>query len=157
MQTEMTVDDAINVANVASSCLSGHDDEDVRELVIAAKELVNYVEELYRELERERARRHGTGDRTHLVDGHPLEQGADGGGPRDFLAGRGVHAGETLYLLTYSGWHPVRYESNMPRKAPFLYVPLLYVPLPGVGEDVVIAAPREARFTWPEELRLAPR
>jgi prepilin-type processing-associated H-X9-DG protein len=124
MQTEMTIDDAINVANVASSCLSSHEDEDVRELVIAAKELVNNVEELYRELERERARRHGTGGATSFADGHPLELGTDGGGRRDFLASRGVHAGETLYLLTYSGWHPVRYEPNMPRNAPLLYVPL---------------------------------
>src|SRR5574338_414961 len=84
--------------------------------------------------------------------GSPLKEGSDGGGRRDFLAGRGVHAGETLYLLTYSGWHPVRYESTMPR-----YVPVLYVPLPGVREDVVIPVPREARFAWPEELRLAQR
>jgi hypothetical protein len=151
MHTEMTIHDAKNVAAIASSCLSGHNDEDVRGLVVAAKMLVQYFEDQCRELERERARRRGTGDRT-LVEGHPLEQGADSGGRRDFLAGRGVHAGETLYFLTYSGWHPVRYESNMPRNAP-----LLYVPLPGVREDVVIGVPREARFVWPEELRMAGR
>lgn len=152
MNTEITIDDAINVANIASSCLSGHSDEDVRELVVAAKRLVSYVQEQCRELERERARRHGAGDATRSADGHPLEQGTDGGGRRDFLAGCGVHAGETLYLLTYSGWHPVRYESNMPRNAP-----LLYVPLPGVREEIVIGVPCEARFAWQEEVRLAGR
>jgi hypothetical protein len=30
---------------------------------------------------------------------------------------------------------------------------VLYLPLPGAQEDVVIAVPREARFAWPEELR----
>jgi hypothetical protein len=59
-----------------------------------------------------------------------------------------VHAGETLYLLTCVGWHAVRYESNMPHGSP-----VLYLPLPGVQEEVVIAAPHGARFAWPEELR----
>ena len=105
------------------------------------------------ELERERARRRGLGSREAVtLEGHRLENGADGGGRRDFLAGRGVHAGETLYLLTYSGWHPVRYESNLPRNEP-----LLYLPLPGVREEVVFCVPREARFVWPDELRLPPR
>lgn len=35
----------------------------------------------------------------------------------------------------------------MPRKTP-----VLYVPLPGVGEQVVIVVPREALFAWPDEL-----
>jgi hypothetical protein len=105
------------------------------------------------ELERERARRHGLrpGD-TRIADGHQLEDGRDGGGRRDFLAGRGVHAGETLYVLTYAGWHPVRYESNMPGNEPFLYLPL-----PGVRQDIVLYVPRQACFAWPEELRLSPR
>jgi hypothetical protein len=42
-------------------------------------------------------------------------------------------------------------ESNVPRE------PVLYLPLPGVREDVVLAVPREARFAWPEELRLTQR
>jgi len=42
------------------------------------------------------------------------------------------------------------YESNMPGNEP-----CLYLPLPGVREDVVFWVPREARFVWPEELRLA--
>jgi hypothetical protein len=57
-----------------------------------------------------------------------------------------VHAGEGLYLLTCAGWHAVRYESNVPRE------PVLYMPLPGVREDVVLAVPREARFVWPSDV-----
>ncbi len=82
------------------------------------------------------------------MGGHRLEEGTDGGGRRDFLAGRPVHAGETLYLLTCVGWHPVRYESNMPKNTA-----LLYLPLPGVPDEAVFTVPREARFAWPEELR----
>ena len=37
---------------------------------------------------------------------------------------------------------------NMPNDGP-----VLYLPLPGVQQDVVIAVPREVRFAWPEELR----
>jgi hypothetical protein len=67
---------------------------------------------------------------------------------RDFLAGRAVHAGQAPCLLMCLGWQPVRYESNMPNDGP-----VLYLPLPGVQQGVVIAVPREARFAWPEELR----
>jgi hypothetical protein len=53
MNTKMTID-AINVANIASNFLSGHSDEDVQELVVAAKRLVSSLEEQCRELKRER-------------------------------------------------------------------------------------------------------
>ena len=81
------------------------------------------------------------------VDGMSLRNGTDAGGWREFLAGRPVHAGDTLYLLTSLGWHPVRYETNVPRKSSFLYFSL-----PGVREDLAIMAPRDARFAWPDEL-----
>ena len=153
MRDNMTVDDAINVVHVLGGDLASNGDEDLGQLVSAATSLISHVQEQAAELERERARRRGTDQReAATLEGHRLENGVDGGGRRDFLAGRGVHAGETLYLLTYSGWHPVRYESNMPRNEP-----LLYLPLPGVREEVVFCVPREARFVWPEELRLAPR
>jgi hypothetical protein len=153
MRDNMTVDDAINVVHVLGRDFASNGDEDLRSLVSAATWLVSHVHEQAAELERERTRRHGTGVREGMTsEGHRLEDGTDGGGRRDFVAGRGVHAGETLYILTYSGWHPVRYESNFPR-----HEPLLYLPLPGVREEVVFCVPREARFVWPEELRLAPR
>lgn len=149
MYEEMTIDDAVNIVNAAHDCLAQDADDDMPELAIAAKRLVSHIDELSRELECERALRRGLpGREARLVGGHRLEEGTDGGGRRDFLAGRPVHAGETLYLLTCVGWYPVRYESNMPRRAS-----LLFLGLPGVREDVVIAVPYEARFAWPEELR----
>jgi hypothetical protein len=42
----------------------------------------------------------------------------------------------------------VRYESNFPARDA-----VLYLPLPGVWQDVVIGIPRDARLAWPEELR----
>jgi hypothetical protein len=153
MRENMTVEDAINVVHVLGRDLASSGNEDLGKLLSAATSLVSHAQEQAAELERERARRQGIGDREGTtLEGHRLENGADGGGRRDFLAGRGVHAGETLYLLTYGGWHAVRYESNMPRNEP-----CLYFPLPGVREDVVFWVPREARFVWPEELRQVPR
>jgi hypothetical protein len=153
MRDNMTVDDAVNVVHVLGRDLASDCNEDVQKLVSAARRLVSHIQEQAAELERDRARRHGIGHHeVTMAEGHRLENGADGGGRRDFLGGRGVHAGETLYLLTYCGWHAVRYESNFPREHP-----CLYFPLPGVREDVVFWVPREARFVWPEELRLAAR
>lgn len=144
MYDQMTIEDAVNVVRVLSEVLAHDGDEDVRELVVAAKHLVRQVEEQACELERERARRRGTGrNGSPVPDGDPLLEGRDSGGRRDFLAGRPVHAGDCLYLLTCAGWHGVRYEFNVQRE------PVLYMPLPGVREDVVLAVPREARFTWP--------
>ena len=148
MYEEMTIDDAMNVVRVVADERVHDDDRDFKALACAARRLVHHIDEQSLELERERARRDGLrrGD-TRIPDGRRLEDGRDGGGRRDFLAGRGVHAGETLYLLTYAGWHAVRYESNMPRNEP-----LLYLPLPGVRQEILLSVPRDARFAWPEEL-----
>ena len=149
MYDEMTIDDAINVANVLGDDLASDANDEVRELAISARRLVRHIGEQACELERERASRQALGrGYGRLTDGHPLEEGADGGGRRDFLAGRPVHAGQTLYMLTGTGWQGVRYESDMSGKEP-----VLYLPLPGVRQDVVIVVPREARFAWPEDIR----
>ena len=149
MNDKMTIEDAVNIVNVANNCLADHGDQDVRELAITARRLVSHIEDQSRELEREQARCRSLARGNALrVEGDRLEEGTDAGGRRDFLAGRAVHAGQGLCLLTCLGWQPVRYESNMPRQAG-----VLYLPLPGVDHAVVIAVPREARFAWPEELR----
>jgi hypothetical protein len=149
MHTEMTVDDAINVAKVAGDLRARDVDEEVRELAIAARRLARQVEEQSLELERERARRRDRGSRdARGPDGAPLIDSQDGGGRRDFLAGRPVHAGEGLFLLTCAGWHPVRYESNVGCGGP-----VLYLPLPGAWQEVVFAVPRQARLAWPDEIR----
>jgi hypothetical protein len=124
MREEMTIDDAVNVFSVVADEDVHDDDRDISARACAAIRLVNYVDDQSLEVERERTRRHGLrrGD-TRIADGHRIEGGWDGGGRRDLLAGRGVHAGETLYLLTDAGWHAVRYESNMSRSEPLLYLP----------------------------------
>lgn len=149
MRDEMKIEDATNVVNVLSDALARDTNGDVRELATAARQLVRHITEQSSELERERARRRGLarGD-VRVPDGNPLKEGTDGGGRRDFVAGRPVHAGEALFLLTCAGWHPVRYESNCPAGEP-----ALYLSLPGVWQDVAIAVPRDARLAWPEELR----
>ena len=149
MHTEMTVDDAINVARVVGDLRGEDADGEVRELAVAARRLARQVDEQSLELERERARRRGFGSRdARFAQGSPLIGGVDGGGRRDFVAGRPVHAGDALFLLTCAGWHPVRYESNVRGGEP-----VLYLPLPGVWQDVVIAVPNDARLACPEELR----
>jgi hypothetical protein len=153
MQDSLTVEDAVNIVQVLGNDLASDRNEDVQKLVSAAAWLAFHVHGQAEELERERARRHGFGQRdSAMSEGHRLESGVDGGGRRDFVAERGVHAGETLYLLTYNGWHPVRYECALPRGEA-----CLYLPLPGVREDVVFWAPRQARYAWPEELRQMPQ
>jgi hypothetical protein len=149
MHTEMSVDDAINVARVVGDLRSGDPDGEVRELAVAARRLARQVDEQSLELERERARRRGFGNLdARLAQGSPFSSGVDAGGRRDFVNGRPVHAGDALFLLTCAGWHPVRYESNFPARQS-----VLYLPLPGVWQDVVIGVPCDARLAWPEELR----
>jgi hypothetical protein len=149
MRDEMTIEDATNVVNVLGDVLACDANGDARELGTAARRLLRHITEQSSELERERARRRGLArGEVRVPDGNPLKEGADGGGRRDFLAARPVHAGEALFLLTCAGWHPVRYESNFPAREP-----VLYLPVPGVWQDVVIGVPRDARFAWPEEFR----
>jgi hypothetical protein len=144
---DMTIDDAINVATVIADCVTPDADGDLRELAVAAKRLVRELGAQAQELERERARHRSWSRQASLVDGMPLQEGTDAGGWRELLAGRPVHAGNTLYLLTSLGWYPVRYETNVPRKNSFLYLSL-----PGVREDIAILVPRDACFAWRDEL-----
>ena len=80
-------------------------DGDLRELAVAAKRLVCELDRRRRssnesapaiEVSRDKGR--------SLVDGMPLQARTDAGGWRELLAGRRVHAGDTLYLLTSLGW-----------------------------------------------------
>jgi hypothetical protein len=149
MNDDMRIDDAANVVRMIGDERADDSDRDVRALARAARRLLQQIDELAFELERERARRHGLNRReTRMPDGHPLLEGMDGDGRRDFLDERPVHAGEALFILTCAGWHPVRYESDFPRREP-----VLYLPLPGVRQEVVIGVPRDARLAWPEEVR----
>jgi hypothetical protein len=152
--TTLSIEDAINIANVSHDAVQepsyepGH--VDVPQLANAARQLAREIYKLHGELDRERARAYQLArPETPRVEGHPLDEGHDEGGSRHFLAGRPVHPGQPLYLLTHLGWHPVRYESNMP-KGPAL----LYFSLPGSCDESVIAAPAgdHIRLAWPEDL-----
>lgn len=83
--------------------------------------------------------------------GEPLRLGEDHGGPRHFLGGEPVHAGEPLLLLTADGWLRVRYEWSFRPAAE----PLGYVTLPGAFEQpqAPLRLPPEARFRRPTERR----
>ena len=74
-----------------------------------------------------------------LVDGVSLREEIDTGSWRAFVGERPVHAPDRLYSLTSLGWYPVRYESDVQRRNPFLYLSLL-----GVREEIAIAARRSA-------------
>jgi hypothetical protein len=88
MHTEMTVDDAINVARIVGDLRGNDGDGEVRELAVAALRLARQVEEQSLKLERERARRRGFGSRdARFVQGSPLISSVDGGGRRDFVGG----------------------------------------------------------------------
>ena len=146
-----TLDDALDVARSLRGRL---EDLDQPELAAEAGKLVAYIVEQAHDIERQRALRahawrseRATGGDPTDVEGHALVEGADGGGRRDFLAGRPVPAGQGLYLLTCLGWHQVRYESNIPRPAA-----VIYLPLPGVFDEPALKVPRDARFAWPDEL-----
>jgi hypothetical protein len=147
LREDLSIEDAINVANVAYSCLPHDANRDYRELVAAARRLVRHITEQREELERERARRHGLAREDARAEGHPLIEGRDAGGRRDFLNGRAVHAGAGLYLLTERGWYPVRYESSMPAGPS-----VLYLALPGAQQEMIVTIPWEAYFAWPDEL-----
>jgi hypothetical protein len=99
MRDEMTIEDATNVVNVLSDVLTCDSNDDVWGLATAAPQLVRHIAEQSSELERERARRRSLarGD-MRVPDGNPLKEGSDGGGRRDFLAGRPVHAGQALFI-----------------------------------------------------------
>jgi hypothetical protein len=79
--------------------------------------------------------------------------GRSDGGPRHYLDGKPVHAGDTLELLTDSeDWLPVRYEWDWNvEHAPRAYFNLgLPAPARGVTEppDVSVALPSTAILRW---------
>jgi hypothetical protein len=117
----------------------------------AAAALVVYVEERETDLARERSRVEAAArPDAPRVEGRPIVSGQDAGGRRDFLGDEPIHAGATLYLLMWKGWTAVRYESNG------LGPSLVCLSLPGVGTEVPITIPAEARFAWPGEVRGKP-
>ncbi len=71
MYDEMTIDDAINVANILSDVLASDPNGEVQKLAIAARRLARHIGEQACELERERARQQALGTRVRAVHGWP--------------------------------------------------------------------------------------
>lgn len=119
-----------------------------KDLMEAASALVAYVEEREADLARERSRVESAArPDAPRVEGQPIVGGRDAGGRRDFLGDEPVHAGTGLYLLMWKGWTAVRYESNGAGPS------LVYLSLPGVGAEIPITIPPDARFAWQHEVR----
>lgn len=144
----MTVSDAISLIRWETTNESAT--VNLRELLEAGLVLVRHTAQQAQELERERARG-ASRTRGARVEGYPLVEGADGGGIRHFLGGTAVHAGSALYLLTFAGWLPGRYEWNWRCGTP----PNFCFSLPGVLSEVAIPILPGARLAWPDEVEAA--
>ncbi|MDQ3520990.1 MAG: hypothetical protein M3434_01425 [Gemmatimonadota bacterium] len=84
------------------------------------------------------------------VEGHEMGVREEFGEPRHYLAGRAVHAGEGVYLLTPLGG---RYESSRDRDGEL--VGWFYFSLPGCGwRDFSIPVEPAMRLAWPDEVKL---
>lgn len=151
----MNIGDVMDPADARNLLLDAESDDhsglDVRSVIIAGLSLDQELRRVMHECESLRARTRRTGSANTLatqVGGHPLVEGRDAGGPRHYLAGRPVHAGHGLYLLTQLGWASGRYEWG--------YQPgtqgKFYVRLPGANDLVAVHIPDGARLAWPDEL-----
>jgi hypothetical protein len=143
-RTPLSIEDAMNIASVSHDAVQypkyAPGDVDVPLLATAARQLVQEIYWLRTELENERARaRDFVRPDAPRIEGHPLQEGRDGGGRRHFIGGRSVHCGRPLYLLTHLGWYSVRYEANLAKSQE-----LLYFGLPGAYDESVIGRPRWA-------------
>jgi hypothetical protein len=96
------------------------------------------------ELERERAR--SCRDEAPRVQGARLVEGDEGGGRRHYLRGEPVHCGAGMYLLTFNGWMPGRYERSANRAT-------FWFSIPGVAEESAIHIQPDMLFAWPSEVR----
>ena len=70
---------------------------------------------------------------------------AEAGGQRHTLAGRPVHAGDTLELQLLDGWVRGRYEWAFDARPPALLIRLA-----GTEEPATLRLPAAALLRWPE-------
>jgi hypothetical protein len=139
MLENMTVEDAINVVHVLGRDLASNGNEDLGKLVSAATWLVSHAQEQAAELERERARRQGIGpSRWDHARRTSSREWADGGGRRDLRAAAVCTlARRCTSLRTATGTR----SGTSPTCRAMSREPCLYLPLPGVREDVVFWGP----------------
>ena len=151
--SDMYLEDALAVARNCRDEYEGDDGLDVsadsakRAAIKLAAELEMSAGRL-RWAEATMERLDGAGERG---TGETLLLGQGSGGPRHFLDGEPVHAGEILLLLTVDGWLGVRYEWSFDVNSE----PTAYMALPGAFETTQIPfrIPADARLAWPKKRR----
>ena len=147
----MSPDDAQNVVRLAA------DDDlatlNVPQLVEAAGVLETEVRSLNDQLEQVRAAARRLPDRAS-VEGHEMILGESEGGPRFYLDGQSMHAGDGIHLLTVSGWLPGRYEYHWSQGEDLR--PFFHFTIAGVYQEVSIRIPPHARLAWPSEFARRP-
>src|SRR5215212_10625270 len=76
-----------------------------------------------------------------------IEDGTDGGGWRQFLAGRAIHAGSMLEMeVPGVAWLPARYEMDYHARQGSVHLRLF---VPHSDKEIVLPIDREMRFRWP--------
>lgn len=77
-----------------------------------------------------------------MNEGHQLDLRFEPAGYRYYLAGKPLHAGDTVELfVSETGWTQGRYEWNyQPERPPFICF----------DDEHAVAATEEHRFRWPE-------
>lgn len=81
------------------------------------------------------------------MEGSRIQEGHDGGGFRDFLDEKPIHAGYGIDLWVADRWLPGRYEMDYHNKRAFFHT-RLFDP-EGDEETVIVINRRTMRFRWP--------
>ena len=75
-----------------------------------------------------------------------IESGMDGGGWRQFLDGKAIHAGDMLEIELFGQWLPARYEMDYHARQGLIYICLF---LPRDDEAIVLKIRDTMDFRWP--------
>lgn len=145
--TDIPIDDAINILAIAKE--SDPADVEIERVLGAAAVIQQELNRRADDLDRMRSIAHSIGRQANIPvgEGHELVLEWDAGGRRYFLNGRPVHAGDSLFILTFRGWMSGRYEWTYDDSPP-----LFYWALPGVNDLLVFRLPAKARLAWPDEI-----
>jgi hypothetical protein len=141
------IDDAMSVLRNSVRLDEDERDEPARrQLIESAATVADYIEQREELIQRERTRVAGAArPGAPRVDGFPMITRQESSGRREYVGDRPVHAGDQLYLLTWRGWLPVRYESAGGRAA------VICFSLPGVDSEVSIPGVDGALYAWPDQ------
>ncbi len=74
-----------------------------------------------------------------------IQDGQDGGGWRQFLDGKPLHAGDMVEIEVAGRWLPARYEMDYHRRRGVIYIQ----PLWRGGGEIVFNVLDDMEFSWP--------